>query len=69
MMIKSLTARKVFKKLLHVKKQLGGGKFWFDGYFANTVGKHDVESMIKKCVKNRGNNYDQLYSNHQSAML
>lgn len=55
-MIKSLTAREVFKKCPHVKKQLWGGEFWSDGYFASTVGKHGDESMIRKYVKNQGNN-------------
>ncbi|OUS67598.1 IS200/IS605 family transposase [Pseudoalteromonas sp. A601] len=68
-MIKSLTAREVFKKCPHVKKQLWGGEFWSDGYFASTVGKHGDESMIRKYVKNQGNNYDQLHSDHQIAMF
>ncbi len=68
-MIKSLTAREVFKKCPHVKKQLWGGEFWSDGYFASTVGKHGDESMIRKYVKNQGNNYDQLHSDHQLAMF
>lgn len=68
-MIKSLTAREVFKKCPHAKKQLWGGEFWSDGYFASTVGKHGDESMIRKYVKNQGNNYDQLHSDHQLAMF
>ncbi len=42
-MIKSLTAREVFKRYPQVKKQLWGGEFWMDGYFASTV-----ESMETK---------------------
>jgi REP element-mobilizing transposase RayT len=41
--IKSITARAVFKKCPQVKKKLWGGEFWTDGYFASTVGKHGVE--------------------------
>ena len=37
-LIKSLSAREVFKKCPYVKKQLWGGEFWSDGYFASTVG-------------------------------
>lgn len=69
MMIKSLTVREVFKKCPHVKKQLWGGEFWSDGYFASTVGKHGDESMIRKYVKNQRNNYDQLHSDHQLVMF
>ena len=68
-MKKSLTAREVFKKCPHVKKQLWGGEFWSDGYFASTVGKHGDESMIRKYVKSQGNNYEQLYCEHQLVIF
>ena len=51
-MIKSLTAREVFKRCPQVKKQLWGGEFWSDGFFASTVGKHGDEQMISRYVKN-----------------
>lgn len=35
--VKSLTAREIFKKHPEVKEQLWGGEFWTDGYFVNTV--------------------------------
>lgn len=31
-MVKSLTAREIFKRAPEVKKQLWGGEFWTDGY-------------------------------------
>ena len=68
-MIKSLTAREVFKKCPHVKKQLWGGEFWTDGYFASTVGKHGNEEMIGKYVKNQGQEYNNLHSSHQLALF
>jgi len=68
-MIKSISAREVFKMCPHVKKQLWGGEFWSDGYFASTVGKHGDESMIRNYVKNQGNNYEQMHSDHQLAMF
>jgi putative transposase len=52
-MLKSLTAREVFKRCPQVKRQLWGGEFWSDGYFASTVGKHGDESMIANCQKTR----------------
>src|SRR3989339_338239 len=42
-MIKSLTAREIFKECPEVKDQLWGGEFWSDGYFASTVVKHGNE--------------------------
>ena len=45
-MIKSLTSRGVFVECPWVKKQLWGGEFWSDGYFASTVSKHGDESTM-----------------------
>ena len=68
-MIKSLTAREIFKKCPHVKKQLWGGEFWTDGYFATTVGKHGNEEMIGAYVKNQGQKYTKLHENYQLALF
>jgi len=67
--IKSLTAREVFRRCRDVKKQLWGGEFWSDGYFASTVGKHGDEEMIGRYVKNQGNTYNKLHSDHQLALF
>ena len=68
-MIKSLTAREVFKRCPQVKKQLWGGEFWTDGYFASTVGKHGNEDMIGKYVKNQGMEYQKLHEDNQLALF
>lgn len=68
-MIKSVSAREVFKKCPHVKKQLWGGEFWTDGYFASTVGKYGNEEMIGKYVKDQGQEYTKLHANHQLQLL
>lgn len=52
--IKSLTAREIFKACPEVKKQLWGGEFWSDGYFISTVGAHGNEQMIKNYVEQQG---------------
>jgi len=52
--IKSLTAREIFKACPEVKKHLWGGKFWSDGYFVSTVGAHGNEQMIKNYVQQQG---------------
>ena len=53
-MIKSITAREIFKKHPEVKKILWGGEFWSDGYFINTVSKFGDEETITKYVKEQG---------------
>ena len=68
-MIKSLTAREVFKRCPHVKQQLWGGEFWSDGYFASTVGKHGNEGMIGRYVQNQGNEYLKLYQGDQLSLF
>ena len=67
--IKSITARGVFKKCPEVKKELWGGEFWTDGYFASTVSKYGDENMISNYVKNQGKKYNKLYSDNQLALF
>ena len=67
--IKSLTAREVFKRCPEVKKQLWGGEFWTDGYFASTVGKHGNEDTIGKYVKNQGTEYQKLHEDRQLSLF
>jgi REP element-mobilizing transposase RayT len=52
--IKSITAREVFKACPEVKRYLWGGKFWSEGYFVSTVGAHGNEQMIKNYVQQQG---------------
>ncbi len=52
--IKSITAREVFKACPQVKEYLWGGKFWSEGYFVATVGAHGTEQMIKNYVRQQG---------------
>jgi putative transposase len=69
MMIKSLTAREIFKRCPTVKKKLWGGELWSDGYFASTVGKHGNENMISSYVKKQGEKYDKLYEARQLKLF
>jgi putative transposase len=52
--VKSITAREVFRLVPEVKRQLWGGEFWGKGYFINTVGQHGNEKSIANYVKNQG---------------
>jgi REP element-mobilizing transposase RayT len=68
-LIKSITAREVFRLCPHVKKQLWGGEFWTDGYFVSTVGRHGDEDTIRDYVKKQGDVYQQLYEDRQLALF
>ena len=61
--IKSLTAREVFKHMPSVKKKLWGGQFWTDGYYMSTVGRHGSEDTIRTYAKQQGHekDYQQLH--------
>ena len=68
-LVKSLTAQEIFRRCPQVKKQLWGGEFWTDGYFASTVGKHGNENMIGKYVKSQGKVYEKLHEDRQLALF
>ena len=49
--LKSISAAEVFEKFPEVKKELWGGEFWEDGYFARTVGDKVTADLIKRYIK------------------
>jgi putative transposase len=68
-MLKSITAREIPKECPEVKKQLWGGEFWSDGYFATTVGKHGDERMISSYVKEQGREYLRRHRDDQLSLF
>ena len=68
-LIKSITAREIFRRCPQVKKQLWGGEFWTDGYFAGTVGKHGNETTISKYVKQQESSYHKFYEDRQLMLF
>ena len=69
--IKSITAREIFKHHPEVKKKLWGGEFWSDGYFVNTVSKFGDENTISQYVKEQGSahEYKQLHKSEQLSLF
>ena len=59
--VKSITAREIFKRNKGIKKMLWGGEFWTSGYYVNTVGRYGNEEVIKEYVKGQGREYQQIY--------
>jgi putative transposase len=66
-MIKSITAKELFKRIPSVKKQLWGGALWSSGYFITTVGKHGSEQVIQNYVRSQGGAYQKWH--HQQGSL
>ncbi|HHE32670.1 MAG TPA: IS200/IS605 family transposase, partial [Chlorobaculum parvum] len=44
-------------------------ELWTDGYYASTVSKHGNEEVISKYVKERGSEYQKIYSNYQLSLF
>ena len=69
--VKSITAKEIFKRNPEVKKQLWGGEFWTDGYFVNTVSRFGDETTISKYVKEQGieKEYKVLHKSNQLTLF
>ena len=61
--VKSLTAREIYKRSPEVKRKLWGGKFWTDGYYVSTVGRYGSEETVGRYVKEQGSQeeYQQIH--------
>ena len=63
--VKSITAREVFRQCPDVKKKLWGGNFWSSGYYVSTVSEHGNEEVISNYVKNQGDEYKKVYRSNE----
>jgi REP-associated tyrosine transposase len=53
-MLKSITAKELFRIQPKLKELLWGGNFWTSGYYVNTVGQYSNEETIKAYVQSQG---------------
>ncbi len=58
--IKSITAKELFKKFPELRKELWGGEFWSDAGYIGTVGEGVNAEVIRNYIKKQGRNLDQL---------
>ena len=66
--VKSITAREIFKRVPSVKTKLWGGELWSKGYYIGTVGKHGDEKKVGIYVRNQGiNDYKILHKQSPKA--
>jgi len=49
--MKSMSAREVFKKFPDLRKQLWAGELWNDGYFVRSVGDKVTADIIRKYIE------------------
>ena len=59
--IKSITAREIYRLYPQIKRKLWGGNVWSAGYFVSTVGKKGNEEQIKNYVRNQGKEYTEIH--------
>jgi len=55
-LFKSIIAKQVFSRHPALKRDLWGGEFWTDGYYASTVGTGGNWAVVEKYIKNQGQN-------------
>lgn len=48
--LKSVSARLMFKRFSYLKKKLWAGEFWGDSYFVRTVGDGVTAAMVKEYI-------------------
>ena len=49
--LKSKSARELFREFPRIKKRLWAGELWEDGYFARTVGDRMTSDVIEKYIQ------------------
>ena len=66
--VKSISAKQLFKRHPEIKAKLWGGDFWTSGYYVNTVGQYASEDVIKQYIKNQGkvDEYKKVYESQLS---
>lgn len=52
--MKSISARELFKAFPEIRDELWGGEFWGDGYFVRSVGEEICERVIRKYIREQG---------------
>ena len=52
--IKSITARELFKRFPKLRKELRGGELWADGYYVATVGERGGWDIVERYIRKQG---------------
>ena len=59
--VKSITAKEIYRLYPEVNKKLWGGNIWSEDYFVATVGRHANEKQIENYVRNQAKSYTKMY--------
>ncbi len=66
--IKSISAKQMFKSFPELRKMLWGGEFWSDGGYIGTVGDQASEEVVKKYIREQGDHMEKAQS-HQLRLF
>ena len=66
--VKSITAKELFRLHPEVKNQLWGGQFWTSGYYVNTVGQYANEETIQRYINEQGQEKTEYKKFHKSQL-
>jgi len=61
--MKSISAREVFKQFPDLRKQLWAGELWNDGYFVRSVGDKVTADIIRKYIEYQAHEADSVQLN------
>jgi len=61
--MKSISAREVFKKFPDLREQLWAGELWNDGYFVRSVGDKVTADIIRKYIEYQAHEDDSIQLN------
>ena len=50
-MLKSISARELFKEFPKMREEMWSGKIWSDGYFVRSAGNAVTSDIIRKYIK------------------
>lgn len=56
-LVKSITAKMLFKKFEWIEEELWGGEFWSDGGYIGTVGEGVNAEIIRRYIEKQGDSY------------
>ena len=56
--VKSITAKHIFRECPEIKKELWGGEFWTDGYYISTISGRGSKKVIENYIRNQGREPD-----------
>jgi putative transposase len=59
--VKSISAREMFKRFPELRKQLWGGEFWSDGGYIGTVSDGINTEIVKRYIKEQGTEQEKVH--------